>query len=225
MHISDGLLPAPVAISGYAITGLATWYSLRQINRQPDPTQGIPKASLLTAAFFVASSIHIPFPPTSLHLILNGLLGVVLGYYAFPAVLIGLFFQAVMLGHGGLSTLGINAVIVGIPALLIYHLFRWRSFVERYFNKRVTTGIFAFLAGALGVALTVTLFFGLVVSTFGTGENAGSDAFGYAPWAYRAVTLGLVLAHIPLMILEGIFTSFVVLFLQQAKPQLLERNG
>ena len=216
MHISDGLLGAPVAISGYAITGLATWYSLRQINRQPDPTQGIPKASLLTAAFFVASSIHIPFPPTSLHLILNGLLGVVLGYYAFPAVLIGLFFQAVMLGHGGLSTLGINAVIVGIPALLIYHLFCWRSFVERYFNKRVTTGIFAFLAGALGVALTVILFFGLVVSTFGTGENAGSD---------RVATLGLVLAHIPLMILEGIFTSFVVLFLQQAKPQLLERNG
>ena len=92
MHISDGLLPAPVAISGYAITGFATWYSLRQINRQSEPTQGIPKASLLTAAFFVASSIHIPVPPTSLHLILNGLLGVVLGYYAFPAILIGLFF-------------------------------------------------------------------------------------------------------------------------------------
>ncbi len=225
MHISDGLLPAPVVIGGYAITGLTTWYSLRQINHQPQPTRGIPKASLLTAAFFVASSIHIPFPPTSLHLILNGLLGVVLGYYAFPAILIGLFFQAVMLGHGGISTLGINAVIVGIPALLIYHLFCWRSFIERYFNKRVTTGIFAFLAGALGVALTVILFFGLVVTTFGTGEYADSDVFGYAPWAYRAATFGLVLAHIPLMILEGIFTSFVVLFLQQVKPQLLEHNG
>jgi hypothetical protein len=42
------------------ITGLATWYSLRQINRKPDPTAEIPKASLLTAAFFVASSIYIP---------------------------------------------------------------------------------------------------------------------------------------------------------------------
>lgn len=216
MHISDGLLGAPVVIGGYAITGLTTWYSLRQINRQPEPTQGIPKASLLTAAFFVASSIHIPFPPTSLHLILNGLLGVVLGYYAFPAILIGLFFQAVMLGHGGLSTLGLNAAIVGIPALLIYHLFCWRSFIEKYFNKRVTTGIFAFLAGALGVALTVILFFGLVVSTLGTGEHADTE---------RAATLGLVISHIPLMILEGIFTTFVVLFLQQAKPQLLEGNG
>ena len=121
-----------------------------------------------------------------------------------------------MLGHGGLSTLGLNAAIVGIPALLIYHLFSWRSFIERYLSKRVTTGIFAFFAGALGVALTVILFFGLVVSTLGTGEHADSE---------RVATLGLVISHIPLMILEGIFTTFVVLFLQQAKPQLLEGNG
>ena len=216
MHISDGLLPAPVAISGYAITGFATWYSLRQINRQSEPTQGIPKASLLTAAFFVASSIHIPFPPTSLHLILNGLLGVVLGYYAFPAILIGLFFQAVMLGHGGISTLGINAVIVGIPAILVYHLFCWRSLIAKYFNPQITTGIFAFLAGVLGVAFTVILFFGLVVTTLGTGVGADAE---------KAATLGLLIAHIPLIILEGIFTSFVVVFLQRAKPKLLEHNG
>ena len=140
----------------------------------------------------------------------------VLGYYAFPAILVGLFFQAVMLGHGGISTLGLNALIIGIPALLVHHLFSWRSFIERYFNKRVTTGMFAFLAGALGVALTVILFFGLVVSTLGTGEYADSES---------AAILGLVISHIPLMILEGIFTTFVVLFLQKTKPQLLEDNG
>ena len=80
----------------------------------------------------------------------------------------------------------------------------------------IATGFFAFLAGALGVALTVILFFGLVVSTLGTGEYADSE---------RAAILGLVISHIPLMILEGVFTTFVVLFLQQAKPQLLENNG
>ena len=68
--------------------------------------EGVPKASLLTAAFFVASWIHIPVPPTSVHLVLNGLVGAALGYYAFPAILIGLFFQAVMFQHGGLTTPG-----------------------------------------------------------------------------------------------------------------------
>ena len=55
-----------------------------------------------------------------------------------------------------------------------------------------------------------------MVSTLGTGEYADSE---------RAAILGLVISHIPLMILEGVFTTFVVLFLQQAKPQLLENNG
>ncbi|MBC8252647.1 MAG: energy-coupling factor ABC transporter permease, partial [Ardenticatenia bacterium] len=65
MHIPDGIIPATVCAAGYATTGTATWYSLRMINQKENPREGIPKASLLTAAFFVASWIHIPIPPTS----------------------------------------------------------------------------------------------------------------------------------------------------------------
>ena len=127
MHIPDGFIPPSLCIAGYALTGGVTWYCLRKINRTTNPSQQIPKASLLTAAFFVASLIHIPLPPSSLHLVLNGMMGTILGYYAFPAILIGLFFQAVMFQHGGLSTLGVNAAMMGIPALLAYHLFQLKN--------------------------------------------------------------------------------------------------
>ena len=132
MHIPDGLLPPSVCIYGYAITGGLTWFSLRQINRQPDSQQQIPKASLLTAAFFVASLIHIPIPPFSIHLVLNGMMGLILGYYAFPAILIGLLFQTIFFQHGGLSTLGINGLIMGVPSLMVYYLWSLRkiSFLE-----------------------------------------------------------------------------------------------
>ena len=90
MHIPDGFLPPSVCITGYALTGGVTWYCLRQIQRDREIQANIPKASLLTAAFFVASLVHIPIPPTSIHLIFNGLMGAILGYYAFPAILIGL---------------------------------------------------------------------------------------------------------------------------------------
>jgi cobalt/nickel transport system permease protein len=126
MHISEGYLPAEVCIGGYAIASLTTWYSLRQINKSVDPSAGVPKAALLTAAFFIASSIKIPLPPSSVHLLLYGLLGITLGYYAFPAILVGLFLQAVIFQHGGLTTLGVNAAIAGIPTLLFYHLFQLR---------------------------------------------------------------------------------------------------
>lgn len=126
MHIPDGILPAPIVLTGYAGTGLVTWYSLRRINRQENPQAGVPKASLLTAAFFVASWIHIPVPPTSVHLILNGLLGTLLGYFAFPAILIGLLFQAILFQHGGLSTLGVNALMMGLPAIAAHYIFQLR---------------------------------------------------------------------------------------------------
>lgn len=211
MHIPDGILPASIIVAGYATTGGVTWYSLRQIKRDKNPQENIPKASLLTAAFFVASWIHIPVPPVSVHLILNGLLGTILGYYALPAILIGLFFQAVMFQHGGLSTLGVNATMFGIPAIVAYHLFQLRHKVGK--NNRVWTGVFAFLAGAGGLGVSVVIFFFLIVTNIPANIDAAVE---------RNVIYGLVLAHIPLMLIEGAFTAAVALFLMRVKPELLK---
>ncbi len=211
MHLPDGILPAPVAIAGYAATGLATWYSLRQINQSPNPQAQVPKASLLTAAFFVASWIHVPVPPTSVHLILNGLLGTVLGYFAFPAILIGLFFQAIMFQHGGLSTLGVNAVMMGIPAILAYHIFQLRHLFKH--SNRILLAIFGFLAGAIGLGLAALVFFVLLMTNLPTNLDTVLE---------RQAIYGLTLAHIPLMLIEGLFTALLVLFFYQVKPELLE---
>jgi cobalt/nickel transport system permease protein len=218
MHIPDGILPASVSVAGYATAGAATWYSLRKINQRENPQEGVPPAALLTAAFIVASWIHIPVPPTSVHLVLNGLLGVVLGYYAFPAILIGLFFQAILFQHGGLSTLGVNATMLGVPALLAYLVFQLRNAVWRHRARdgrgyRNLTAVFSFLGGAAGVGLAATIALVLLITTIPAHLNAESE---------RAAIYALILAHVPLMIIEGIFTALVVLFLQRVKPDLLE---
>ncbi len=211
MHIPDGILPTSVCLGGYATAGVVTWYSLRKISKRENPREGIPKASLLTAAFLVASWIHIPVPPASVHLVLNGLLGVVLGYYAFPAILIGLFFQAVMFQHGGLTTLGVNATIMGVAALLSHFLFQARGIFGR--ENRVSTGIFGFLAGAAGIGLAAVAVFTVLVTTIPAGIDVEAE---------RAAIGVLTVSHIPLMILEGVFTALVVLFLSRVKPELLE---
>lgn len=213
MHISEGILPAKICLMGYGITGLATWYSLRQIHHQPNPTAGIPKASLLTAAFFVASSIHIPIPPASVHLVLNGLLGAVLGYYAFPAILIGLLFQAIMFGHGGLSTLGINGVIMGIPAMLASQIFMLHRPSSQGLNRGISRNLSGFLAGAVGVGLAAALFFTLTILNLPSGLDQTIE---------NKAIYGLIIAHIPLMIIEGIFTVMVINFLEKVKPELLK---
>ena len=211
MHIPDGILPTAVGIAGYATTAAATWHSIRKIEQRENPQDGIPKASLLTAAFFVASWIHIPIPPTSVHLVLNGLMGVVLGYYAFPAILIGLFFQAVMFQHGGLTTLGVNATAMGLPALVSHYLFQLRKATG--LENRLWTGILAFVGGALGIGLSALIASVVLVSTIPSFVDVEAE---------RAGIYALALAHLPLMALEGAFTASVALFLQRVRPELLE---
>jgi cobalt/nickel transport system permease protein len=213
MHIPDGILPAAVNVAGYATAGAATWYSLRKINEQENPQEGVPKAALLTAAFFVASWIHIPVPPTSVHLILNGLLGVVLGYYAMPAILIGLFFQAVMFQHGGLTTLGVNATMMGIPALLAYFIFQQRYRLG-WQDNRTWSGVFGFVGGALGLGLAALIAFSLLILTLPGTLDAAAE---------RASITALIIAHIPLMAIEGLFTALLVTFLLRVKPEMVNQ--
>ena len=105
MHISDGVLSAPVLISGFVGTAAITAATIRKMDLEE-----IPKISVITAVFFVASLIKIPAGPTSVHLILNGLVGVILGWRAFPAILLGLILQALLFGHGGVTAIGVNAI-------------------------------------------------------------------------------------------------------------------
>lgn len=212
MHISEGIIPAQICLAGYGITGLVTWYSLRQINRQANPTANIPKASLLTAAFFVASSIHIPIPPASVHLVLNGLLGAILGYYAFPAILIGLIFQAIIFGHGGLTTLGINGIIMGIPAIIAALIFQGRHRFSHRLKPSINLNLFSFLAGASSVGLSTILFVVILITNLPSTLESSAE---------KAAIIALIIAHIPLMFIEGVFTAMVVNFLSRVKPELL----
>src|SRR5262249_12896203 len=84
----------------------------------------IPRVALLSAAFFLASSFHIRFPGGTAHLLLNGLVGVILGWRAFLAIPIGLLLQSLLLSHGGMSALGVNSCVMGLPALGAFLLFR-----------------------------------------------------------------------------------------------------
>jgi len=211
MHIPDGILPVSVTAGGYAATAAMTWYSIRRINRKPNHHEDIPKASLLTAAFFVASWIHIPLPPTSVHLVLNGLLGALLGYFAFPAILIGLFFQAVMFQHGGLTTLGVNAVIMGFPAIIGSYIFRLRALGGKENLK--TTAIFGFLCAAVALGLSVALFMLILLTNM--PANLDADAERHAIYT-------LAIAHLPLMAIEGVITAMLAVFLQRVQPRILE---
>jgi cobalt/nickel transport system permease protein len=118
VHISDNVLAPPWWVTGFVgmviLVCLGSW-------RIRD--EDIPRIALLTAAFFVIDLIHVSLGPTSAHLLLGGLMGVVLGRHAALAIPLAVSLQYALLLHGGYTTIGINSCVMALPALLSWQLF------------------------------------------------------------------------------------------------------
>ena len=85
MHISEGVLSGPVLVAGAAVALAGTAAGLKKME-----LDRVPQAGMLAAAFFVGSLIHVPVGPSNVHLILNGIVGLLLRWAAFPAILTAL---------------------------------------------------------------------------------------------------------------------------------------
>ena len=197
VHISDGVLPLAMLAAGFLFTLILLVFSMRNIR-----IEEIPKVSLITAALFVASLVHFPIGPTSVHLIMNGLAGILLGRRAFIGVFVALTLQAVFFQHGGLSVLGVNAFNIGVPALLAWQLFEKRRGLESPHLEAV----FGALAGGLAV-LTSELLVSLELLALGE--------------AFNEISLLVIGAHLPVIIIEALVVGAAAGFLLKVKPEML----
>jgi cobalt/nickel transport system permease protein len=195
MHISEGILSVPVLLSGGLVTALGTYIGLKKIG----PEQIMPVA-LLSSAFFVAGLIHIPLGPGSAHLMLIGLLGVMLGWAAFPAILVALFLQTLFFQFGGLAVLGVNTATMALPALCCYYL--TRPWLDNPTIRPVAT----FLAGFLAILLA---------------SLATSCALALTDAGFTAAAQLIIASNIPVMIIEGCITMFAIGFLAKVQPEIL----
>lgn len=196
MHISEGILSVPVLVSGGALAGLGTAIGLKNLDY--DRIAGV---GVLSSAFFVASLIHINIGPASVHLILNGIVGLMLGWIAFPAILVALTLQAVFFQFGGITTLGINTVNMALPAVVCYALFRrmlWKSNVI-WVSAAFLTGFLSVLFAAVMVGLSLI----------------------FTEQGFFEVTALIVGATVPVMIVEGLITIFCIGFIKKVQPTLL----
>lgn len=186
-----------------AVTGAAAAAGMAVGVRKLRP-EGIPRAGVLASVFFVASFVHVPVGPASAHLVLNGLLGILLGWGVFPVMAVALFLQTVFFGYGGFTALGANTLNMGLSALIaggLFHALRPRT--------PQTGRLFAAgaAAGAAGIALAA-LFLGLCMYASNRSFIAAVTAIG--------------IAHVPVMIAEALVTGFAVIFLARVKPELLK---
>jgi len=198
MHLADGIVNAPVLVGStvLAVGGVA-------IGLKKTDYDQIPQVAMMSAAFFVASLIHVPIGPAQVHLILNGLTGIILGWAAFPAILIALLLQSILFGYGGITVIGANTLNMALPAVCCYYLF---SAILRKANSRGAVFITGFSLGSFAIALS-----GVMIAL--TLYLSSKDFLG--------VISAILIAHIPIMIIEGVLTGAVLVFILKVCPHIL----
>lgn len=190
MHISEGVLSAPVLLAGWAVTAPAVAVILWRV-RQSE----IPRIACFSALFFVASFVHLPVGVSSMHLMLSGLVGAFLGSRAILAIFVALFLQGVFFGFGGLSALGVNTAVIGFPAVL-GGLFAAAAKAQEL--KVRTQKIYLFLAGFVPIVCSMLL---LDLVLFISGRE------------FFAIATLISLEGAILAVLEGIITLFALSFI------------
>ena len=195
MHISEGVLSPPVLAAGWAVAagGLA-------LGLKKTPVEKLPETALVSAVLFLASLVHVPLGPSSIHLTLLGLAGIMLGWSAVPALFIALFLQGLLFQFGGLLSLGVNTAAMGSAALA-------GGFVFRVIPEKLKhLGSFAggFTAVIVGTIIVVT-------------------ALSLSDRDLRTTAALLFAANLPLAVVEGVMSLFIVAFLSKMLPGYVSR--
>jgi cobalt/nickel transport system permease protein len=134
---------------------------------------------------------------------LSGITGLLMGWISFPVILVGLTLQALLFQFGGLTVLGVNTLNVALPAFLFSLIFR--RFVLS--KSILISSVSAFFNGFLPVVLTTVML--------------GAALFFTDTERYNVAIKTAFVAHIPVMIIEGVVTVLIVNFLKTVKPDIL----
>lgn len=214
MHIMEGYLPLVFCIAWgvlclpFLVTGLIR---IKKIISNQRKTLLI--LAMVGAYAFVLSALKIPsVTGSSSHPTGTGLGAILFGPTPMAVIgLIVLLFQAILLAHGGLTTLGANTFSMAVAGPLVsFGIYKLCTKLK--INKLVAI----FLAASLGDLFTYC------VTSFQLGIAYPSEVGGI--FASIGKFLGIfAVTQIPLAIIEGIVTVVVVIGLETyAKPELIE---
>ena len=214
MHIAEGFLPPLWAGLWFALAAPFVALGMRSVARQVAASPQSKITLGMSGAFsFVLSAIKIPSVTGSCSHPTGVALGAILFGPTAMAVLgtIVLLFQAILLAHGGLTTLGANVFSMAVVGPLVaYAVFKAL--------RGLGLGWSVFLAATLADLATYLVTSTQMALAFPAPEGGIVESF------VKFVSI-FALTQIPLAISEGILTVIVFNLLQQYSREVLVENG
>jgi len=212
MHIEDGILSPQAWASWYAASAVFIVPGIRQIQKRVEENPYYkPFLAMVGVGVFITSCMHLPVPVTGScsHPCGTPLAAIVVGPFATAVIsAIVLFFQAIFLGHGGITTIGANTFSMGIVGGISGYLC-WK--ILRKFNSPLWLA--AGLAGFVGDLATY------LASAF----ELALSLHGHVPLVKQWIIffMGYGPTQLPIAVAEAVFTAAVLQAMVSRRPDLL----
>lgn len=213
MHMADALISPAAGGAMWAVSAGLIAYSSKKVKDSSDDRR-IPLMGVLGAFIFAAQMINFTIPATgsSGHLGGGMILAILLGpYAAFLVMASVLVVQALFFGDGGLLALGCNIFNLGFwPCFIVYPLIYKKMVGDDPVKGRIFTG--ALVAAIIGLQLGA---FSVVLETLFSGISE---------LPFKAFVLLMQPIHLAIGIVEGFVTAAVVIFVWNARPEILNSS-
>lgn len=214
MHMADALVAPAVAGTMYVCSTAAAAYSIKKVRQEDDPKK-IPVMGVMGAFVFATQMINFTIPGTgsSGHLCGGMLLTALLGPFASFLTMIGvLLIQCLLFADGGLLALGCNVWNMAFYGCFLGAFLIWRPMMKKGMSRGKII-----LASIIGCVLTLQLgAFSVTLETL---------ASGITELPFKAFVATMQPIHLAIGLVEGLITAAVLLFVYEARPELLENTS
>ncbi len=210
MHMADALVAPAVAGTMYVLSAAAAGYSVKKIRLESDPKK-VPVMGIMGAFVFATQMINFIIPGTgsSGHLCGGMLLSALLGPYAGFLTMIGvLLIQCLLFADGGILALGCNIWNMAFYGCFIGSLLIWKPMMSKGMTK-------AKIVAASILGCMITLQFGAFSVTLETMLSGITEL----PFGTFVATMQPI--HLAIGFVEGLITAAVLVFVHEARPELL----
>ena len=217
MHMADALLAPSVAATMYVASGVVAGVSVKALKKDEDMAK-LPTMAVTAALVFAGQMINYTIPGTgsSGHLCGGMLLSALLGPQAgFLSMVVILAIQCLFFADGGLMALGANCWNMAFYGCFIGYYLIWKPIMRsRLFEgKKYVARVKITLASVLGCIITLQMgAFSVVLET---------SASGITELPFGAFVGIMQPIHLAIGLVEGLITTAVLLFIYEARPELL----
>ena len=210
MHMADALVAPAVAGTMYVLSAGAASYSVKKVREENDPKK-IPVMGVMGAFVFATQMLNFTIPGTgsSGHLCGGMMLSALLGPYAGFLTMIGvLLVQCLLFADGGLLALGCNIWNMAFYGCFVGALLIWRPIMKKGVSR-----IKIIIASILGCVLT------LQIGAFSVSIETLLSKVTELPFSVFVATMQPI--HLAIGFVEGLITAAVLIFVNEARPELL----